>query len=122
MTDPSEAVFEFVRTVPPGRVVTYGQVAEMAEGVALTPRQVGGIMHTAPQDVPWQRVVGAGGRLPIGKLSVELSQRQRRLLEQEGVKFGENDLIDMARHNWPMCDEEDFLSGACLERALLART
>ena len=59
--DPAEAVYAFVRTVPSGRVVTYGQVAEMVEGVALNPRQVGMIMFSAPEGVPWQRVVGAGG-------------------------------------------------------------
>ena len=39
--DPAEAVYAFVRTVPRGKVVTYGQVADMVEGVSLTARQVG---------------------------------------------------------------------------------
>ena len=106
--DPAEAVYEFVRAVPVGRVVTYGQIAGMIEGVSLSPRQVGGIMHGAPADVPWQRVVGAGGRLPIGKKSPEMMLRQRQLLRDEGVEFGENNCIDMANHHWPMCDEEDM--------------
>ena len=106
--DPAEAVYEFVRSIPPGRVVTYGQVAGMIEGVSLTPRQVGGIMHDAPSDVPWQRVVGAGGRLPIGKKSPEMMLWQRQLLRSEGVEFGEDNCIVMANHNWPMCDEEQF--------------
>jgi len=96
-TDPAEAVYAFVRAVPAGRVVTYGQVAGMVEGVALTPRQVGGIMHTTPEDVPWHRVVGAGGRLPIGKRATELQMNQRHLLVAEGVLFLENDRIDMER-------------------------
>jgi methylated-DNA-protein-cysteine methyltransferase-like protein len=100
MIDPAEAVYDFVSTVPPGKVVTYGQVAGMVDGVSLTPRQVGGIMYSTPTDVPWQRVVGAKGYLPIGKRATELMMTQRRILELEGVKFLPNDRIDMASHQW----------------------
>jgi len=97
-----EPVYAFVRTVPPGKVVTYGQVADRVSGVSLTARQVGAAMFVAPQDVPWQRVVGAGGHLPIGKRGPELKMRQRHLLEQEGVVFlpDAEDKIDMARCQW----------------------
>lgn len=101
-TDIAEAVYRYVRSIPPGKVVTYGQVADGVTGVALTARQVGAIMTYVPKDVPWQRVVGAGGRLPIAKRGPELEQRQRRLLEQEGVVFkaGESGCVDMARSQW----------------------
>ena len=105
--DPDEAVYAVVRTVPPGKVVTYGQVAALVEGVSLTPREVGGIMNTTPPDVPWQRVVGSGGHLPIGKRGAHLKARQRLLLEQEGVTFLPNDCIDMAQHQW----QTDTLGG-----------
>ena len=97
-----EPVYAFVRTVPAGKVVTYGQVADSVRGVALTARQVGAAMFVAPKDVPWQRVVGAGGTLPISKRSSEMAMLQRRLLEQEGVVFLPNDLdrIDMSRCQW----------------------
>jgi methylated-DNA-protein-cysteine methyltransferase-like protein len=97
-----EPVYAFVRTVPPGKVVTYGQVADCIDGVSLTARQVGTAMRHVPPDVPWQRVVGAGGRLPIAKLSPEAKLRQHRLLEEEGVRFSERDpdRIDMARSQW----------------------
>lgn len=98
--EPAEVVYAFVRTVPVGRVVTYGQVAEMVEGVSLTPREVGQIMNVCPPDVPWQRVVGAGGHLPIGKRSPVLKIEQRRLLEAEGVAFLPNGCVDMAGHQW----------------------
>jgi len=102
--DPAEAVYAFVRAVPVGKVVTYGQVAEMVEGVSLTPREVGQIMNVSPPDVPWQRVVGAGGHLPIGKRSPHLKMQQRRLLEEEGVAFLPNDCVDMAHHQWQGSD------------------
>ena len=98
--DPAEAVYQFVRTIPAGRVVTYGQVSGMVEGFSVSPRQVGGIMFAAPKDVPWQRVVAAGGHLSIGKRSPELKMLQRRLLEQEGVQFLPNDCVDMASYQW----------------------
>lgn len=98
--DPAEAVYEFVRTVPAGKVVTYGQVAEMVEGAALTAREVGQIMQMSPPDVPWQRVVGTGGHLPIGKRSPTLKVRQRELLEREGVTFLPNGCVDMAQFQW----------------------
>ncbi|MCC6444989.1 MAG: MGMT family protein [Armatimonadetes bacterium] len=96
----AEAVYEAVKGVPSGRVVTYGQVAEMVESVRLTARQAGHAMRFAPPDVPWQRVVGAGGRLPISKRDPNLARRQRQLLEQEGVTFTEAGTVDMERYGW----------------------
>lgn len=98
--EPAEAVYVFVRSVPNGKVVTYGQVAALVDGVSLSPREVGGIMNICPPDVPWQRVVGAGGKLPIGKKSPGLKTRQQDLLESEGVVFLPNGCIDMARSQW----------------------
>jgi methylated-DNA-protein-cysteine methyltransferase related protein len=95
--DIGEAVYEVVRRIPAGSVATYGQVADMVERVKVTAREVGGFMSAAPTGVPWQRVVGAGGHLPIGKRDPVLKTRQRQLLESEGVEFLPNDCIDMAR-------------------------
>lgn len=67
-------------------------------------------MIVCPPDVPWQRVVGAGGHLPIGKRSPNLKNRQRELLEQEGVRFLPNDCVDMVRSQW-MPDGEPPQSG-----------
>lgn len=101
-------VYDFVRTVPPGKVVTYGQVAGSITGIALTARQVGYAMAIAPDDVPWQRVVGAGGALPIGKRGPEAGRRQRQILENEGVAFlgSARDRVDMARHQWLAAEKE----------------
>lgn len=95
-------VYEYVRSIPSGRVATYGQVAASIQGVTLSPRDVGAAMRYAPDDVPWHRVVGAGGRLPIGKRSAAMHVRQRQLLEAEGVEFsgGADGAIDMDRFQW----------------------
>jgi methylated-DNA-protein-cysteine methyltransferase-like protein len=111
-TDIYQSVYDFVRAVPPGKVVTYGQVAGMLEDVSLTARQVGAAMRSVPEGVPWQRVVGAGGLLPIAKVSLELKSRQRELLEQEGVVFlpGNSERVDMRRSQWmPPLEEQASL-------------
>ena len=111
-----EPLYAFIRTVPPGKVVTYGQAAGMTEGVVLTARQVGAAMVVVPKDVPWQRVVGAGGTLPIGKRSPELKMLQRRLLEQEGATFlaSDPDRVDMARCQW-LPEDNDSPQGSLFD-------
>lgn len=95
--EPSEAVYSVVRQIPNGRVATYGQVADMVDGISVSAREVGWLMYACPPDVPWQRVVGSGGHLLTGKRSAEMKMRQRQLLEAEGVMFLPNECVDMAR-------------------------
>lgn len=106
-------VYNVVRSIPAGKVMTYGQVADSVQGISLTARQVGTAMRYAPDNVPWQRVVGAGGTLPIAKMNPELQKRQRRLLEAEGVPFttGQTSRIDMLRAQWLPYNVESQLPG-----------
>ena len=85
--DVYEPVYELIKRVPAGSVVTYGQVAGGVNGVRVTARQVGTAVRYAPEDVPWHRVVGSGGWLRIASRSPELAKRQRSLLAKEGVYF-----------------------------------
>ena len=75
-----------------GKVVTYGQVAyllpppaemEFQTYTALSPRWVGSAMAACPDDVPWQRVINAQGKIS----DRPGAQRQRQLLEEEGIVF-----------------------------------
>jgi len=100
-------VWEFVRQVPAGKVVTYGRIAEMLAGqVPVDParyreygaRWVGSAMAACPADVPWQRVVNAQGGLSPRRGGGEFLQRQ--LLEQEGVEFDAKGRIDLKRFGW----------------------
>lgn len=93
-----ELVYQFVRLIPPGKVVTYGQAADLITRANLTARQVGSAMRWAPADVPWHRVVGAGGRLPVGKRDPQIKMLQLELLRAEGVRFiGRSfDRVDMS--------------------------
>ncbi len=86
-----DAVYEYVRTIPAGRVTSYGAVG--AE-VGLGPREVGWAMNIAPKDVPWQRVVGADGYLRIAKRDPHLRALQQSLLEGEGVALNDKGCVE----------------------------
>ena len=73
-----EAVRALVASIPPGRVATYGDIADAA-GLS-SPRIVGWIMRTDSSDLPWHRVITAAGR-PASHLAT----RQLELLRAEGV-------------------------------------
>ena len=92
-------VYAVVRTIPRGKVLTYGQIATLL-GSPYMARQVGWAMHGCPKGLPWQRVVGAGGKILVNSLSVgDGALLQRRLLELEGVHFAGH-RIDMAAHQF----------------------
>jgi O-6-methylguanine DNA methyltransferase len=81
-SDFTAAVLSVVRRIPPGRVATYGDVAEMA-GKPRAARAVGNIMREChARDVPCHRVVGAGGALGGYGGNTEM---KRSLLRAEGV-------------------------------------
>ena len=100
-----EQVWSIVRQIPVGKVAAYGQIAKMIpppNGVeletyaAFAPRWVGGAMAACPDDVPWQRVVNSQG-----KISERAgAERQRQLLEAEGIIFDAKDRIDLKKFGW----------------------
>ena len=93
-----QKVYELVRQVPAGYVVTYGQVAA-ALGNPRQARQVGWAMRACPEDVPWQRVVNSQGRISTRPELGSFSP-QRALLEDEGVQFGPDGHIDLRVYGW----------------------
>jgi methylated-DNA-protein-cysteine methyltransferase related protein len=73
-----------IRSVPRGKVSTYGKVAAAA-GYPLYHRAVARLLRNAPLlGLPWQRIVGAGGEI---KLKGAAAAEQRLHLTMEGVKF-----------------------------------
>jgi len=99
-------VWEMVRQVPQGKVATYGQIAALVgppEGMseqdyrAFGPRWVGGAMAACPDDVPWQRIINAQGKISLRGGS---EVHQRELLEAEGVVFDERERVDLKRYGW----------------------
>ncbi len=92
-----KSVRDRVRLIPAGQVMSYGQVGD---DVGCSAREAGWAMNQiADEDeAPWQRVVGSDGYLRIAKRSAAWAQRQRALLESEGVTFKANDCVNMAKH------------------------
>ena len=79
-----DAFRRIIRSIPKGKVSTYGKVAAAA-GYPLYHRAVARLLRTAPiQGLPWQRILGAGGEI---KLRGEAAAEQRLRLTIEGVKF-----------------------------------
>jgi methylated-DNA-protein-cysteine methyltransferase related protein len=79
------AIWQAVCTIPRGRVSTYGAVAQAA-GLPGRARQVGRALRIAPAglNLPWHRVVGAGGRIALASGS-DAHREQTRRLRAEGV-------------------------------------
>ena len=90
-----EMVWAYVRQVPPGRVMTYSQVAKKA---GVIPRFVGAALKILPDDtdVPWWRVVRTNA-----SISPKAPDDQRERLKAEGVSFDERGRIDLDKFGWP---------------------
>lgn len=94
---PFEVVWALVRSIPRGRVATYGQLSAQIAG-RLTPIGVGWAIRAAPEGtIPWHRVVAAGGRIATDR---EHPGLQREMLESERVRFDADGNVDLARHAW----------------------
>jgi methylated-DNA-protein-cysteine methyltransferase-like protein len=93
------AVWAWVRRVPRGRVVTYGQIATLIED-RLSARAVGWALHACPAGVPWQRVVNATGRCSTNRRPDMPPGLQQAMLEAEGVRFDESGRLDLTRYRW----------------------
>ncbi len=86
-------LYNLVRSVPAGSVTTYGRL-----GRALPSRvpaiMIGKWMAQAPPDVPWWRVIGANGDLPLSKRDPALAEAQAKRLKEEGIPIV-NQVVDL---------------------------
>jgi methylated-DNA-protein-cysteine methyltransferase related protein len=93
--DQVEEVRALVASIPPGKVCTYGDIAEAA-GLS-SPRIVGWIMRTDSSDLPWHRVITASGRP-----AKHLTSKQLELLRAEGVLAKDGKVpLDELRYAFP---------------------
>ena len=94
-----ERVYEIVRTIPMGRVMTYGQIAGIL-GEGYTPRTVGFVMHGADtKETPWQRVINSQGACSTGRMTLPVNLQQQ-ILEAEGIKFDAKGRCDLKVYQW----------------------
>lgn len=92
-------VFEIVEKIPPGRVTTYGLIAEKL-GLKSSARMVGWALSSGAQrtDIPFHRVVNRNGEL-TGKMHFATPNLMRELLESEGIEF-KGDTVNLEKHLW----------------------
>jgi methylated-DNA-protein-cysteine methyltransferase-like protein len=90
-----EQVYNIVRQVPYGKVISYGQIARLS-GRPHAARVVGWAMSRCPEHLPWQRVVMADGSVTGGVFA----DMRRSILESEGVTFLPDGRVDMSACQW----------------------
>ena len=99
-------VWEQVKRIPAGQVSTYGRIAALLgpppgmdekSYLAFGARWVGGAMAACPDEVPWWRVINGKGEISPRPGA----EKQRELLEEEGIVFDERGRVDLQRYGWP---------------------
>lgn len=94
-----QRVYELVERIPKGRLMTYGQIAEIL-GEGYTPRTVGFVMHAANEErTPWQRVINSQGACSTTRVILP-PDKQQRMLEAEGIIFDARGRCDLKRFRW----------------------
>lgn len=97
--DYRKRVFQLVRRIPSGRVMTYGQIAAIL-GEGYTPRTVGFVMHSSgEEDLPWHRVINSQGACSTGHIVLP-ANKQQGMLEFEGVIFDEKGRCNLRVYLW----------------------
>jgi methylated-DNA-protein-cysteine methyltransferase-like protein len=90
-----------VARIPPGRLATYGQIAELI-GAWGCARQVGWALRRLPlpSPIPWHRVVNARGCVSLSPAREGSDWIQAELLRSEGIVVDERGRLPLARHRW----------------------
>lgn len=98
-----QQVYRLVRQIPPGRVMTYGQIASLLSSPRAA-RMVGTAMRSLPEgsDIPWQRVIGRKGEITIENLEHPAEEQANRLMA-EGVEVHQVQgryVLDLGKYVW----------------------
>jgi len=103
--DFTSEVIRLIKAIPRGKVATYGQIAYLT-GFYPSVRRVVWILHSCSEKegLPWHRVVNHKGKISLKPGSGY--EKQKEMLEKEGIFFDDNDRIDLDRFLWE-ADEED---------------
>lgn len=94
----AEQIYAYLRKIPKGKVVTYGQIAEYLGNKGLS-RVVGNLLHQNPDPLysPCYKVVNASGKLALHfKDGIET---QKKRLENDGIKV-RNYQVDLKTYQW----------------------
>lgn len=110
-----QAVYEYLATIPTGKVVTYGQIAKFLGNENLA-RTVGNILHENPDGdkYPCYKVVNAQGKL-AENYAFGGSESQKIRLEADGIVIN-NNKVDLKRYQWSYEDDERLFRIIKMER------
>ncbi|MBY9020021.1 MAG: MGMT family protein [Candidatus Lokiarchaeota archaeon] len=95
----TQDVIKIIQNIPVGKVLTYGIIAKLA-GNPRAARQVSWLLHSSTKkyNLPWHRVINSQGKIVLK--SQDGKDYQKILLEKEGIKFTENNKIDLKNFLW----------------------
>ncbi len=93
-----DKVYEVARRIPYGKVTSYGAIANHI-GAARSARMVGYALNSCGGDIPAHRVVNRMGML-TGKFHFDGTNLMQQLLESEGVKVENNQVVNFEKHFW----------------------
>jgi methylated-DNA-protein-cysteine methyltransferase-like protein len=99
--DQTAKIYAVVRSIPRGRVATYGEIAALA-GISAGHRVAARAMRSCPEALPWQRVLGKKDARR-GQINIEVPEHaalQRALLESERVVFDQNGFVPLREYGW----------------------
>ncbi|MBN6886839.1 methylated-DNA-protein-cysteine methyltransferase related protein [Cytobacillus horneckiae] len=92
-------VIEAIKHIPPGTVMTYGQIARIA-GSPRAARQVARVLHSMSRNyqLPWHRVVNKDGKIMLS--DPDQANMQQYLLESEGILFLQKGIVELAKYQY----------------------
>ncbi len=106
-------VYKIVLQIPKGKVLTYGTISNLI-GRRLTAQGVGWALNALPErpkkgqteppfhsgNIPWHRVINSKGGISTSRHLDMPADLQRKLLEAEGIKFDDNNTIELHKYLW----------------------
>ena len=95
----NQRIFDLVKEIPVGKVATYGQIGKLIGGCSgqLVGFALASLRYGENQGVPWQRVINRQGKISLTGPDAAL---QRALLEDEGIRFDANSVVDLVEFGW----------------------
>lgn len=106
-SDFTEQIIHIIKSIPKGRVLTYGFIAKLA-GNPRAARQVSWVLHSSSKkyDLPWHRVISSNGKISLK--SFEDRQYQKNLLEQEEIKVLDGFKVNLEKYLWKINSIENL--------------
>lgn len=105
MSEFKEKIYQITKTIPKGKVASYGQVALMA-GIPRAARQAGWVLNKLEDNsIPWWRVVNNQGKISI-KGNKYSALEQKSLLESEGIPINKALTFDIKKYRYIPTNKE----------------